>query len=85
MTGRKKEIESEGIVKEELFREGKAGMAGVLNGLLKRLEGMSRLFQQADCPVRPEVFFGIMGVARPWDLPAWPSRTPRCRCFRPEP
>jgi tight adherence protein B len=54
-------MESEGIVKEELFREGKAGIAGVLNGLLKRLEGMSRLFQQADCPVRPEVFFGIMG------------------------
>jgi tight adherence protein B len=62
MTGRKKELESEGIVKEELFREGKAGIAGVLNGLLKRLEGMSRLFQQADCPIRPEVFFGIMGI-----------------------
>jgi tight adherence protein B len=62
MTGRKKELESEGIVKEELFREGRAGMAGALNGLLKRLEGMRRLFQQADCPIRPEMFFGITAV-----------------------
>jgi tight adherence protein B len=62
MTGRKKELESEGIVKEELFRGGKAGVAGLLNGLMKRLEGMSRLFQQADCPISGEVFFGIMGV-----------------------
>ncbi len=62
MTGRKKELESEGIVKEELFREGRAGLAGVLSGLGKRLEGMSRLFQQADCPLKPEMFFGVMGV-----------------------
>jgi tight adherence protein B len=62
MTGRKKDVESEGIIKEEMFREGKAGLHGMLNGVLKRLEGMSRLFQQADCPVRPEVFFGIMAL-----------------------
>jgi hypothetical protein len=81
MTGRKKELESEGIVKEELFREGRAGMAGVLNGLLKRLEGMRRLFQQADCPIRPET----RQCARRWVLSGWLSRTRRSPCFRQEP
>jgi tight adherence protein B len=61
MTGRKKDIESEGIIKDELFREGAAGLSGLFQSVVGRLERMSRLFQQADCPIRPPVFFGIMG------------------------
>ncbi len=60
MTGRKtREDDTEGIIRDELFREGKVGIAGLLNGLFERLNRMSRLFQQANSPVRPETFFGI--------------------------
>jgi tight adherence protein B len=61
MTGRKKDVEAENIMKDELFREGAAGLSGLFQSVVGRLERMSRLFQQADCPIRPAVFFGIMG------------------------
>jgi tight adherence protein B len=63
MTGKKaRESESEGIVKDDIFRDGKVGIASIFNGVFERLRGMSRLFQQANCPIKAEVFFGIMGL-----------------------
>lgn len=63
MTGRKaRESESEGIIKEELFREGKAGLTGMIQGALERVGRLGRLFQQANSPIRPEVFFAITAV-----------------------
>jgi tight adherence protein B len=63
MTGKKsREAESEGIVREEIFREGRVGLAGILNSFFRRLGNLTRLFQQANCPVRAEVFFGICGL-----------------------
>jgi len=59
MTGRKRESEAEGMIRDELFLEGKAGLVGLLNRLFERVGRMSLLFQQANSPVRPEVFFGM--------------------------
>jgi tight adherence protein B len=60
MTGRKpRDAEAEGIIRDELFPDAKAGLAGLFNKLYERLGRMSRLFQQANSPVRPEVFFGL--------------------------
>jgi tight adherence protein B len=62
MTGKKRESNTEGIIREELFGEGKAGLAKLFDKVFERLGRMSRLFQQADSPIRPEVFFVITGV-----------------------
>lgn len=63
MMGKKKtETETEGIMKDEMFGDGKGGVAKLFEGLHERLGRMNRLFQQANCPIRPQVFFGIMGL-----------------------
>jgi tight adherence protein B len=63
MTGKKaREMETEGIVKDELFQEGKNRLSGLFDGVFKRLDRMGRLFQQANCPVRPPVFFWLMAL-----------------------
>ncbi len=60
MTGRKaRESDTEGIIRDELFPDAKAGLAGMLNSLFERLGRMGRLFQQANCPIRPETFYGV--------------------------
>ncbi len=60
MTGKKtREAQSEGIVKEEFFREGLAGVAGMFSGLTSRFSNLGRLFEQADSPIKGESFFAI--------------------------
>ena len=60
MTRRKgRDTEAEGIILDELFPDAKAGLAGLINNLFERLGRMSLLFQQANSPIRPEVFFGL--------------------------
>lgn len=64
MTRRKgRENEPEGMILDELFPEAKAGLLGMVNRLVERLSKMSVLFQQADCPIRPEVFYGLTAAS----------------------
>jgi tight adherence protein B len=63
MTGKKsRESESDGIMKDEMFREGATGLAGFVKGIFDRIKHMDRLFQQANCPIKPQTFFGVMGL-----------------------
>lgn len=63
ITGRKpRESETEGIVKEELFGDGQSGLSAMFRGVTQRLESLKRLFAQANCPITPQVFFGLMAV-----------------------
>ncbi len=63
MTGKKaKDAETEGIIRDELFGDKASGLASVLKGFVERLERMSRLFQQANSPIRPEMFFGLSAL-----------------------
>jgi tight adherence protein B len=63
MTRRKgRENEAEGVILDELFPEAKAGLAGMVNSLIERTAKMKRLFAQADCPIRPEAFYGLTAV-----------------------
>jgi tight adherence protein B len=56
---KKPEGEAEGVILDELFPEAKAGLTGAVNNLLERVGKVSRLFDQADCPVKRETFYGI--------------------------
>src|SRR5580700_5535568 len=57
--GKKSENEAEGVILDELFPEAKAGLAGAVNNMFERIGKVSRLFDQADCPIKPETFYGI--------------------------
>lgn len=60
MTGRKsRESESQGIIKDEMVRDGLSGLAGMFRGITARVTKLSLLFEQADSPIKPETFFGI--------------------------
>src|SRR5579863_4880868 len=57
--GKKADGEAEGIILDELFPEAKNGLAAAINNLFERLGKVSRLFDQADCPIKPETFYGV--------------------------
>lgn len=57
--GKKAEGEAEGIILDELFPEAKNGLSAAINNLFERIGKVSRLFDQADCPIKPETFYGI--------------------------
>lgn len=60
LTGRKTADQATGaITKDEIFSEGLAGLNGVLSKLMDRLNGLKRLFEQADSPLKPNAFFGL--------------------------
>ncbi len=57
--GKKPDGEAEGIILDELFPEAKNGLTAAVSNLLERLGKVSQLFDQADCPIKPETFYGI--------------------------
>jgi tight adherence protein B len=57
--GKRAEGEAEGVILDELFPEAKAGLTGAIHNLFERVGKVSRLFDQADCPIKPETFYGI--------------------------
>lgn len=63
---------SEAIVKEEIIRESFDGLSGMLTRLTHRLGNLSLIFEQADSPIKPDVFFGltlvctVVGVVGAW-------------------
>jgi tight adherence protein B len=64
MTRRKgRENEAEGVILDELFPDAKAGLVGMVNRFLERIGKFRLLFEQADSPVRPEVFYGLTAAA----------------------
>ena len=59
MTGQKSAEENTGLMKEEMFQNGMAGMQGMFNRVLGRLLNLQLLFEQADSPIKPNTFVGI--------------------------
>ncbi len=51
-----------GVMKEEMFQGGMAGMQGIFNRLIGRLLNMQLLFEQADSPIKPNVFVGLTAL-----------------------
>lgn len=78
LTGQKSsENGADGIVKEELIREGMEGVAGLFSGFADRLRQLSLLFEQANSPIKPETFFGIsFGCAVLGAVAAWATGAP---------
>ncbi|MDA0833177.1 MAG: type II secretion system F family protein [Planctomycetota bacterium] len=60
LTGKKSDDdEAVGIMKEEVIRDGAAGLTNAVASFFQRLGNMKVLFEQADCPIRIETFFAI--------------------------
>jgi tight adherence protein B len=63
LTGQKAaEIESKGLMKDELFQEGVSGLAGMFNGVVQYFENLCRLFEQSESALSPSAFFGLSFV-----------------------
>ena len=62
MTRRKgRENEAEGAILDELFPEAKAGLIGIVEAFFHRVGRFGLLFTQSDCPIKPEMFYGLTG------------------------
>ena len=55
------ELESRMLLKDAIVREGMNGLSGMISGLMGRLGNFNLLFEQADSPIKPDVFFMICG------------------------
>ena len=63
MTGKKSaSSEEQSVIKEELVGEGLAGIFDMFSGLKNRLANLTKLFEQADSPIKAETFF-IISIA----------------------
>lgn len=51
--------EDKGLLKEEMFREGLDGIAGLFNRIALKLGNLNHLFEQADSPISGNGFFGL--------------------------
>ena len=78
LTGRKTpEAEMQGIMKDEMLSEGANGLSVMVGGITQRFQNMSRLFEQADSPIRHDTFFGLsFGCAILGAIGAWAGRAP---------
>src|SRR5262249_21807394 len=57
-------LESRGMLKEEVLKEGVTGLSGSLQRLTSRLLNLKNLFVQADSPISVNAFFGLtLGLA----------------------
>lgn len=52
-------LESRGLMKDEVLREGVQGLAGMINRLAMRAGNLKNLFIQADSPITPNAFLGL--------------------------
>ncbi len=78
MTGQKApEDDTQGVMKEELIREGVAGLSGMFNKFLARFGNLNQLFEQADSPISGDAFFGLtLASAFVGVVGAWAARAP---------
>ena len=63
MTGKKARDADGQINKETILRESATGLANIFGGFSERLHRLSALFEQADSPIKPEMFFILTGVS----------------------
>lgn len=56
------ELDSRKAIKEAIMRESLQGISGILSRLLSRLGNLTLLFEQADSPIKADLFFIISGV-----------------------
>lgn len=61
--GKDADLESKGLLKEEVLREGMDGIAGLVHSLTKRFGSLSNLFEQADAPIGLNAFLAISGAS----------------------
>jgi tight adherence protein B len=61
--GKDADIESKGLLKEEVLREGMDGIAGLVHALTKRFGNLSNLFEQADAPIGLNAFLAITAAS----------------------
>jgi tight adherence protein B len=72
ITGMKAREEATGIMKEDVLSEGMAGLSKGLGNFTQRLGNFSKLFEQADCPIKSDTFFiicavlGLLGGGAAW-------------------
>lgn len=57
MTGRRRQEDL--VTKDAIIREGMDGVSGLLGRFTERLQRLALLFEQADSPIKPEMFFGM--------------------------
>ncbi|MCA9114676.1 MAG: type II secretion system F family protein [Planctomycetaceae bacterium] len=64
ITGRGGRGDGEGVLRQEIMREGMEGALGMFSGLAERLQSLALLFEQSNSPIKPATFFGIsLGAA----------------------
>lgn len=57
MTGRRRQEDI--VTRDAIIRDGMDGVSGMFGALTQRLQRLSLLFEQADSPIKPEMFFGM--------------------------
>lgn len=57
MTGRRRQEDI--VTRDAIIRDGMDGVSGVFGRFADRLQKLSLLFDQADSPLKPEMFFGM--------------------------
>ena len=63
MTGKKSRDESQAITKDIMIKEGASGLAKLLGRFTDRLQRLSMLFEQADSPIKQEMFFVLTAAS----------------------
>ncbi|MGH7199573.1 MAG: type II secretion system F family protein [Planctomycetaceae bacterium] len=58
ITGKRKDVQ---VTRDQILREGVDGVAGLFGGLTSRLSRLKLLFEQADSPIKPDMFYIISG------------------------
>ncbi|RMG32706.1 MAG: secretion protein [Planctomycetota bacterium] len=67
----------ESILKEELISETLSGAGSLFSGVIQRFENLGLLFEQADSPIKPDVFLALslaLGIAG--GVVSWLLRSP---------
>ena len=57
MTGRRRQEDM--VTRDAIIRDGMEGVTGLFGRFADRLQRLSLLFEQADSPIKPEMFFGV--------------------------
>ena len=78
ITGKKaREEQSTGIMKEEVISESLSGLSNAVGGIFGKISNMKRLFEQADSPIKADMFFIIsLGLGALGTVGAWFARAP---------
>ncbi len=53
------ELESHGLLKDEIVKEGVSGFSALFSGISRRFTNLSLLFEQSDSPIKPDTFYMI--------------------------